>query len=136
MNDEHGDETTCGDGNAEDAQHESSRTACSEPKAEATTKPTLDPVSDGALGAPMSPAPGPSISGAVSQPTISPRAAAHRPTSACSSSSTTATIRGVPPTALSKPTRRVCSAIRPPTRTATLAIAKRASSQLPVERTV
>jgi len=34
MNDEHGDETTCGDGNAEDAQHKSTRAARSEPDAE------------------------------------------------------------------------------------------------------
>ena len=53
-----------------------------------------------------------------------------------SASSTTATRRGVPPTALSSPTRRVWSAIRPPTRTATPATASNPSSQLPVRRTL
>ena len=43
--------------------------------------------------------------------------------------------RGVPPTALSSPTRRVCSAIRPPTTTAMLAIASIASSELTISST-
>ena len=55
--------------------------------------------------------------------------------SAYSQSSTSATKRGVAPIALSRPTRRVCSAMRPPTSTVTLAIARSMSSQLPVKRT-
>ena len=43
--------------------------------------------------------------------------------------------RGVPPTAFNRPTRRVWSVMRPPTSTATLVSARRASSQLPVKRT-
>ena len=103
--------------------------------ATATTKPTVVPLRDGALGAPRRPAPGLSINGATSCPTSSPIPAAHRPTSTCSNRSTTATNRGVPPTAFGRPTRRVCSAMRPPTSTVTLATARRASSQLPVRRT-
>ena len=49
-----------------------------------------------------------------------------------SASSTAATRPGVPPTALSSPTRRIWSAIRPPTSTTMLASASRPSSQLPV----
>ena len=105
------------------------------PRASATAKSTVEKVSDGALGAPRRPAPGPSTSGAASHPASRPMAAAHRPTSAYSNSRTTATNRGVPPIALSRPTRRVCSATRPPTSTTTLASASSTSSQLPVTRT-
>ena len=48
-----------------------------------------------------------------------------------SASRTAATRPGVPPAALSRPTRWVCSAIRPPVSTATVATASSPSSQLP-----
>ena len=47
-----------------------------------------------------------------------------------------ATRPGVLPTALSSPTRRLSTAIRLPTSTATLATASRPSSQLPISRTL
>ena len=72
--------------------------------------------------------------GAASHPAASPAAAATRATTTYSASSTAATRLGVPPTALSSPTRRVWSAIRPPTSTATLATASRPSSQAPISR--
>ena len=84
-----------------------------------------DMVSDGAPAPPSRPAPGSASRGAASHPTASPAAAATRARTTYSASSTTATRRGVPPTALSSPTRRVWSAIRPPTSTATLAAASR-----------
>ena len=110
--------------------------AIATPSAKASTTATVEPLSAGALAAPSRPAPGPSINGAASRPASSPTPAAHRPIRMCSTSSTTATNRGVPPTALSRPTRRVCSAIRPPTSTTTLAIASMASSQLPAVKMV
>ena len=106
------------------------------PTAMAVTIATVVPVTLGAPAAPSRPAPGPSTNGAASHPMTRPTMAAHRPTSTCSNRSTTATSQGVPPIAFNRPTRRVCSAIRPPTRTATLASASSASNQLPVIRTV
>ena len=73
-------------------------------------------------------------SGRASEPTASPAAAASRATTTYSARSTAAIRPGVPPTALSSPTRRIWSAIRPPTSTATLASASRTSSQPPVSR--
>ena len=109
--------------------------ATATPSATAVTTPTVDMVSDGAPALPRRPAPGSVSSGAASHPTASPAAAASRATTTYSASSTAATRPGVPPTALSSPTRRVWSAIRPPTRTATLATASRPSSRLPISRT-
>ncbi len=71
-------------------------------------------------------------SGDASQPTASPPAAASSPRTTYSASSTEAIRRGVAPTALSSPTRRIWSAMRPPTSTAMLASASMLSSQLPV----
>jgi hypothetical protein len=51
------------------------------------------------------------------------------PAAGSSASSTIAISDGVPPTAFSRLTRRVCSAIRPPTTTAMLAIASIDSSK-------
>ena len=84
-----------------------------------------------APGRPTRPAPALDRSGAASQPISSPAAAATRARSRCSASRTAATRAGVPPAALSRPTRRVCSAIRPPASTATLATASAMASQLP-----
>ena len=103
--------------------------------ATAVTAPTVDRVSDGAPARPRRPAPGSVSRGAASHPAASPAAAASRARTRYSASSTTATRRGVPPTALSRPTRRVWSAIRPPTSTAMLATASRPSSRLPIWRT-
>ena len=86
-----------------------------------TTSATVGSVSDGAPGATEQAGAGTGEqrggqpSGQPARPP--PRAAPGRRYSA---SSTAATRPGVPPTALSSPTRRVCSAIRPPTSTATL----------------
>ena len=52
----------------------------------------------------------------------------------CSARSTAATSLGVAPTAFSRPTRRVWSARRPPTSTATQATASSASAHVPVSR--
>ncbi|GAB3966485.1 hypothetical protein GCM10029978_031760 [Actinoallomurus acanthiterrae] len=81
-----------------------------------------------------SPALGRAIAGAAAQPATSPTAAAATATSRCSASRTNATSRGVAPAAFNSPTRRVWSARRPPTRTATHATASRASAQVPVSR--
>ncbi len=108
--------------------------ATATPSATAVTRPTVDMVSGGAPALPTRPALGSVSSGAVSHPTASPAAAASRATTTYSARSTAATRLGVPPTALSSPTRRIWSAIRLPTSTATLATASRPSSQLPVSR--
>ena len=100
--------------------------------ATAITVPTADMVSGGAPVRPRSPALGSVSSGAASHPSANPAAAASRATTTYSARSTAATRPGVPPTALSSPTRRIWSAIRPPTRTATLATARTASSHAPV----
>ena len=92
-------------------------------------------MSEGAPGLPTRPAPGLVISGAASQPAVSPAAAAASARIRFSASSTVATSPGVAPTALSSPTRRVRSAIRPPASTATLATASRQASQAPGDRT-
>ncbi len=99
------------------------------------TSPAFGRVSDGAPGVPTRPAPGLVISGAASHPASSPAAAAASATSRFSARSTAATTLGVLPTALSSPTRRVCSAIRPPASTATLATASTPVSQAPTART-
>ena len=99
------------------------------------TSPAMDGVSDGAPGVPTRAAPGLVISGAASHPMASPAAAATSATTRFSASSTTVTSRGVPPTALSSPTRRVRSAIRPPASTATVARASSPASQAPGDRT-
>jgi hypothetical protein len=78
--------------------------------ATATTSLASAAVSDGVPGVPTRPAPGLVISGAASQPTAIPAAAASSARTRFSASSTTATRPGVPPTALSSPTRRVRSA--------------------------
>ncbi len=109
--------------------------ATATPSAAAVTTPTVDIVRDGAPTPPRSPAPGSASKGAASHAAASPAAAASSASSTYSASSTTATRRGVPPTALSSPTRRVWSAMRPPTSTATLAAASNPSSQLPIRRT-
>jgi hypothetical protein len=102
--------------------------------ATAVTSPTVGVVSGGTPARPRRPALGSMSSGAASRPTASPAAAARSATTRYSARSTAATRRGVPPTALSSPTRRISSAMRPPTRTATLATASRPSSQPPVIR--
>jgi hypothetical protein len=109
--------------------------ATATPDAFAATRPMAEAPRAGVPGAPTRPAPGPVSSGAVSQPASSPTPAAHHATTTFSNSITVATSAGVPPTAFTRPTRRVCPAIRPPTSTVTLASASRASSQLPVSRT-
>ena len=108
--------------------------ATATPSATPVTRPTAEMVSGGAPTPPRRPAVGSVSSGMASQPTASPAPAASRATRTYSARSTAATRLGVPPTALSSPTRRIWSAIRPPTRTATLARASRTSSQPPVSR--
>ena len=98
-------------------------------RATATTRPTMDKLNAGAPGVPTRAAPGLASSGPASRPIASPAAAAAKASTRFSASSTTATVPGVPPTALSSPTRRVRSAIRPPASTATLAIASSPASQ-------
>ena len=100
--------------------------------ATAVTRPMVYGVSTRAPALPSRPALDSVSSGAVNHPIASPAAAASRATTTYSASSTAATRPGVPPTAFSSPTRRIWSAIRPPTRTATLATASRESSQAPV----
>ena len=104
------------------------------PSATAVTSPIAEPVSGGAPVLPSRPAVGSVSSGAPSHPTASPATAASRATTMYSARSTAAIKLGVPPTALSSPTRRIWSAIRPPTSTATLERASSTSSQPPVSR--
>ena len=80
---------------------------------------------------PTSEAPGLVSSGAASHPAASPIPAAASATARFLAISTAVTRPGVPPTALSRPTRRVASAIRPPASTATLATASSPASQAP-----
>ncbi len=92
-------------------------------------------VSGGVGELPSRPLPRFVSTGAISWPTVTPTAVAASASRRFSASSTTATNIGVAPTALSSPTRRVCSAIRLPTTTAMLAIASSASSVLTISRT-
>jgi len=89
----------------------------------------------GAPALPTRAAPGLATSGAVSHPIASPAAAATTASTRFSASSTTAIVSGEPPTALSSPTRRVRSAIRPPASTVTHPIASSAVSHAPGART-
>ena len=89
-------------------------------------------VSPGEAPVPSRPAPGLVISGAAAQPISSPVTAATPAMTTYSASRTAATSSGVPPTALSSPTRRAWSAILPPTSTATLAMARIPSSELKI----
>jgi hypothetical protein len=75
------------------------------------------------------------MSGAARQPASTPTRAATSATNRFSTRKVAATRFGVPPTAFKSPTRRVPSARRPPTRTATLASASRPSSVVPVKST-
>jgi hypothetical protein len=88
-------------------------------------------VSDGAPGVPIRAAPGLVSSGAASHPATSPTAAAASARIRFSAISVAVTRPGDPPTALSSPTRRVRSVIRPPASTATLAMASSVASQAP-----
>ena len=99
------------------------------------TATTISGVSEGAPGAPTRAAPGLVSSGAVSHPAISPAAPAISARTRFSARNVAAIRPGVPPAALSSPTRRVFSASRPPTRTATLASASRQRSAAPGTRT-
>jgi hypothetical protein len=99
--------------------------------AASATSTTVIAVGMGAGGVPSRPLPGSANEGAISQPASTPTAAPASASVMFSESRTSATSLGVAPTAFSSPTRRVCSAIRPPTTTAMLAIASSARSQLP-----
>ena len=99
--------------------------------ATASTSPATGAVSDGAPGVPTSAAPGLVSSGAASHPVTSPTAAAASARTRFSAISVAVTRPGDAPTALSSPTRRVRSVIRPPASTATLAMASSVASQAP-----
>ena len=113
------------------ASVEASATTSATPR----TATTISGVSEGAPGAPTRAAPGLVSSGAASHPAVSPAAPATSARTRFSARNVAAIRPGVPPAALSSPTRRVFSASRPPTRTATLASASRHSSAAPGTRT-
>ena len=100
-----------------------------------TTRTAVVSVSDGDGPVPSSPSPGLARVGASTAPAASPTAAAASASATFSASNTAPTKAGVPPTAFSSPTRRVCSAMRPPTSTAMLATESIASSQVASRRT-
>ena len=88
-------------------------------------------VSVGAPGAPISAAPGSASEGAISHPAANPTVAAKTANATFSVRKVAAMSTGVAPTAFSSPTRLAYSESRRPTRTATLAIASKASSTAP-----
>ena len=100
-------------------------------RATPTTSPAVGSVSDGAPGAPTRPAPGLVISGAASRPMASPAMAAASARIRFSAISASVTMPGVAPTALSRPTRRMRSDIRPPASTARVPMASSVASQAP-----
>ena len=96
-----------------------------------STSIALVTVNAGAPGVPISAAPGSVSSGAISHPTPNPTTAAKSANATFSIRKVVAMRAGVPPTAFSSPTRRAYSERRRPTRTATLAIASKASRTAP-----